>query len=320
VGYSYAELGSRKPDSGGSYAIVATSLGAPTALLTAAFQLLAYVASAAFYAWALGEYLSVIGIPLTRLTAVALLLLVTLIVALGAREAGLFTVMLATLKVTILGGVGLLALASLHPPPPKFSLDLNLLRCAALVFLGFEGFEVAVSAGGEMRNPRRDVKLAIFTSLAVVTVIYSLLAAARAAAIPEGYATRALAFIAMKVAEEMGLIAVLLGSMVSSLSAATASIYASSRLLYALARDGYAPQFFTSTWRRAPGPATVTVSALSIIAAVLGNIELLLKASSAAFILLFLLVSLSGVKALEKKWLPALSTICLMGLAALLLT
>ncbi|HDD33825.1 MAG TPA: amino acid permease, partial [Thermofilaceae archaeon] len=71
VGYSYAELGSRKPDSGGSYAIVATSLGAPTALLTAAFQLLAYVASAAFYAWALGEYLSVIGIPLTRLTAVA---------------------------------------------------------------------------------------------------------------------------------------------------------------------------------------------------------------------------------------------------------
>ncbi|RLF00999.1 MAG: hypothetical protein DRJ57_00120 [Thermoprotei archaeon] len=41
VGYSYAELGSRRPDSGGSYAVVAVSLGGIAALLTAAFQLLA---------------------------------------------------------------------------------------------------------------------------------------------------------------------------------------------------------------------------------------------------------------------------------------
>ena len=249
-----------------------------------------------------------------------LLLLVTLIVASGARETGLFTVLLAALKITVLAGIGLLALTSFHLSPPKLSLDLSLLRCAALVFLGFEGFEVAVSAGGEMRNPGKDMKLAIFTSLAVVAAIYALLAAARAAAVPEDYATRALAFIAIQVAGEAGLAAVLLESVVSSLSAATASMYATSRLLYALARDGYTPQLFKSAWRGVPGPATIVAGALSIAAALLDNVELLLRANSAAFIVLFLLVSLGGVKVLEKRWLPASSVVCLMGFAVLLLT
>lgn len=205
VGYIYAELGSRRPDSGGSYTIVAASLGTSAALLTAALQLLAYVASAGFYAWALSEYLAVTGVPSSQLTIVIPLAVVTTVVAFGARETGLLTVALAAVKVTVLAGVGLLALIIFHPSPPDLSFDVDLLRCAALVFLGFEGSEVAASAGVEMKNPRKDVKLAIFASLAVITAIYILLAAAaRAANVPKHYATRALAFVALKLAEMPG--------------------------------------------------------------------------------------------------------------------
>lgn len=104
------------------------------------------------------------------------------------------------------------------------------------------------------------------------------------------------------------------------MSAATASVYASSRPLHALARDGYAPKLLTSTQEGAPRLAAITTGALSILAATFGSIELLLRASTAAFIMLFLLASMSGVRELEKKWLPAISTACLTCLAALLLT
>ena len=45
-----------------------------------------------------------------------------------------------------------------------------------LTFIAFEGYEIIVQAGEEVKNPKKNIPRAIFTSLAIVVVLYCLVA------------------------------------------------------------------------------------------------------------------------------------------------
>lgn len=45
-----------------------------------------------------------------------------------------------------------------------------------LTFIAFEGYEIIVQTGEEVKNPKKNIPKAIFTSLALVVVLYCLVA------------------------------------------------------------------------------------------------------------------------------------------------
>ena len=52
----------------------------------------------------------------------------------------------------------------------------GVLFAMGLTFIAFEGYEIIVQAGEEVKDPRRNIPKAIFTSLLVVVPIYILIA------------------------------------------------------------------------------------------------------------------------------------------------
>ena len=52
----------------------------------------------------------------------------------------------------------------------------GVLTAMGLTFIAFEGYEIIVQAGEEVRNPKKNIPRAIFLSLAIVVPIYMLVA------------------------------------------------------------------------------------------------------------------------------------------------
>ena len=52
----------------------------------------------------------------------------------------------------------------------------GIVAAMGLTFIAFEGYEIIVQAGEEVKNPKKNIPRAIFTSLAIVVVLYCLVA------------------------------------------------------------------------------------------------------------------------------------------------
>jgi amino acid transporter len=118
-----------------------------------------------------------------------------------------------------------------------------------LTFIAFEGYEIIAQTSEEVDNPRRNVPRAVFLSLLIVVPIYLLVAFVAIGAVvpPEGmHVTEYLAQekeVALVAAAEQfvagGALVLLVGGLLSTLSALNATIYSSSRVAFAMARDAW---------------------------------------------------------------------------------
>ncbi len=315
VAYIYSKISSEYPDSGGSYSIVSLGLGRRMGVAVGFIQLFAYTVASAFYAWVFVDYLYIL-LPIPKiLSCLALLLFLTVIVASGAKEAGRFEVIITAGKVIILLFIASTAITVVGIKLPSLKINIDILKASGLIFLGFEGFEVISSASAETRNPDRDIKVSMAISIILVALIYMALAIA-ARGIGKVSEDTAVADIARSILGEKGLILVLTGSLLSTVSASNASLYVASRLLYTMARDGYLPKPLTKTWRRnSPWVSAIISGIAAVFLALSGTTITLMGLSSIAFIALFTMVSLSGLRLIRRKYIPILALIGLLTLA-----
>lgn len=314
----YSDIVSRNPSSGGTYSVVDLGLGDRFSTPTAIIQFFAYSVATAFYSWVFADYTTSVlgGDP--RLASAALIVALTAVLLLGAKESGRFTLVLSVFKVAVLLAIGLAALVILGVAPRgPLPEPLDLARAAFLVFIGFEGFEVIASASEEMHTPLRDVPLAMYGSLAVVIVVYILLSLTITSVL-HGDERVALLNLASLSLDGPGVALILAGSMASTATASISSIYVSSRLLYRLSSEGKLPRVFSRTWRRgSPYAAVIAGGAASLLLSLSGTTLTLIRWASLAFIVLFLLVSVSGYRVLEDKRVPAATAIALVLLAVI---
>src|SRR6185436_1024650 len=122
----------------------------------------------------------------------------------------------------------------------------GLVAAMGLTFIAFEGYEIIVQTGEEVKNPKKNIPRAIFISLAIVVVLYCLVAFISIGAFtPTGIQT-AWQFIGeggelgiMKVVDTFvpyGVLLVLGGGMVSTLAALNATTFSSARVAFAMGR------------------------------------------------------------------------------------
>lgn len=304
VAYSYAVLGARIISNAGPMEFVLRGFG--DNLLTGSLSFLfwlTYVVSLALFAKGFAGYF----LPLFHLTGSPL--------AMGSVEIGIIVVFLGLellgtdkvgeaefgivlIKLVILGLFIALGLGSVKAGWITPRLDAahagGIFNGIAVFFLSYMGFGLVTNAAEDMDNPQRNVPLAIYLSIAVVTVVYVLVSVVAVGNLSLGHIAQAKEFALAEAAKPFlghwGYVFVSLGALFSIASALNATLYGGANVAYALAREGELPELFErKRWLHAPEGLYIT-ALLSIMFALIFNLNGITSITSAVFMVVYLAV------------------------------
>ncbi|MEO3804129.1 amino acid permease [Nonomuraea sp. B1E8] len=327
---SYAELAGTIPVSGSSYSYAYATLGELVAWICGWCLMLEYAVSVAAVSVGWGEYLnaflrSLFGFTLpdaitrspgqdggvVNVTAILIVLLATWLLLYGASESATANAIFVLIKIAVLlffCAVAFTAFSAgnLSPLAPMGLAGIT--AAASQVFFSYIGFDAASTAGEEAKNPRRDLPLAIVLSLAIVTIIYVLVALAAVGAMPwtefDPESTEAsLAYIADLAmgATWPGLI-VSFGAVIAIASVVLTVMYGQTRILFAMSRDGLIPRVFQKVNPRHQVPVANTLIVALFISVLAGLVPLgqLAEATSIGTLFAFAIVNV-GVLVLRYR-------------------
>lgn len=323
----YAELGSAIPEAGGGYLWIKQGLPAWNGFLAGWMSWFAHAVAGSLYALGFGAYLGLVlrglglvpsWIPeayLAKALAVGVALLFIGVNFKGVSETGKVGNIVTLAKIAILGVFIVSGVAAIARNPvylEKFTPFATggvtgVLTAMGLTFIAFEGYEIIVQAGEEVRNPKKNIPRAIFLSLAIVVPIYMLVAFAAMGAVEPGtdqptwkwlaeHAELGLAEAARQFMP-FGATLLLLGGLFSTMSALNATTFSSTRVSFAMGRDRNLPDAFARIHERTQTPylALVASGALIIFMAVAIPIQDVAAAADVMFLLLFLQVNIAVI-------------------------
>jgi APA family basic amino acid/polyamine antiporter len=322
----YAELAGAVPVSGSSYSYAYATLGEGIAMVVAACLLLEYGVSAAAVAVGWSQYLNELldnlfgfTIPdnfsnapeadgIINLPAIVLVGLCTLLLIRGASESAKVNAIMVLIKIGvlvlfILVGVSGWESDNLSDFAP-FGLG-GVMTAASIIFFSYIGLDAVSTAGEEVKNPRRNLPLAILIALVVVTSLYVLVAIVAVAAQPaadfEGQEAGLAAILEDVTGASWPSTLLAAGAVISIFSVTLVVIYGQTRILFAMARDGMIPQFFHKLNPRTLTPvgSTLFVAVMVSLLAGLLPINFLAEMTSIGTLTAFLIVSI-GVMVLRR--------------------
>ena len=114
-----------------------------------------------------------------NLPAASIILLLSGVLALGAKESARLNTIIVFIKLTVIAIFIATAFTDVKPsnwqPFMPFGWD-GVVQGAALVFFAFIGFDAVSTAAEEAKNPQRDLALATIGSLGFCTIVYIIVA------------------------------------------------------------------------------------------------------------------------------------------------
>ncbi|UCH79073.1 MAG: amino acid permease, partial [Candidatus Coatesbacteria bacterium] len=299
---SYCELAAAIPIAGGGYTFVHEAIGGFTAFITGWSMVFGLVVSAALYAIGFAEHfnpLVELAIPYELSKAVAAAAIIALLALLnvkGTKEAGHTQNLFTIGKVAILAVFVILCFRFVEWE--RFEVfapfgAVGVLAATSLIYISFFGFEQISDAAEEVKNPEKNVPRAILLALTIPTIIYVLVVLVSVGIVDFevlGTAPAPLAIIASKVLGGYGLFFVLVAGVMSTISALNAAVLTTSRVTYAIARDGFMPGFLSrvNARFRTPHWAIVATAGLAGVIAVMGEVRFVAHLTN--FCLLFALI------------------------------
>ena len=310
--YSYAKLGATFPSAGGAVHFLVKSFG--DGVLAGGLNLFmwaGYIISLALYATAFGSYaatfVAAAASPvLVKSLAVAVVVLLTLVNAFGARLMGRSETVIVVVKVAILvlfAAVGLWFIRPGYLSPELWPEGKSILFGAGVLFIGYEGFGLITNAAADMRDPRRMLPRALYTSVILVIVLYLAVSLTVTGNLSdyeiEHARDYALAEAAKPFLGQFGFRLIAIAALFSTASAINATLFGSANVCYMIARDGGLPAGLARTeWRGATGGLLLTAA---LVVAVMLSFDLsgIAMMGSAAFLLLYAAVNAGHLKVLK---------------------
>ena len=326
----YAELGSAIPEAGGGYLWVREGLPRPNAFFSGWLAWLAHIIAGSLYAVGFGSFLasflqstnilttdSLFGlIPIDKLFAVMAVALFAFINIRGTSETGKIGTVVTMFQLVAIVSIIVAGLWSMANSPnwtANFSDFMpnglgGVAAAMGLTFIAFEGYEVIVQSGEEVKNPKRNIPRAIFISLALVVFMYCLVAFVSIGAIfpPDGIP--AWQFIGLngelgisKAAElfmPYGAFVVLIGGLVSTLAALNATTFSSARVAFAMGRHYNLPHKLSEIHPKFKTPIVAVLISTMMMAIIAYALPLgaIAQASAVIFLLLFTQVNAAVIK------------------------
>ena len=177
-----------------------------------------------------------------------------------------------------------------------------------LTFIAFEGYDLIATVAEEIEDPETNIPRATFISLAITVVMYLLILFVSLAAVrPPGgepawqflgeYGETAIVRAAEGFMPSFGVAVIVFGGLLSTMSALNATILASSRVAFSMARDRWlpAPVATIHPERRTPHIAIAVTGVVLVAMALTLPIEAVGSAASLIFLLTFAMVNLSVI-------------------------
>jgi len=304
VAYTYAKLGSQIISNAGPIAFILEGIG--DNLITGALSILmwlSYVVSISLFAKGFAGYL----LPLIHITLspvsigsveIVLIAFFTALNFFGSKAVGKTEFYIVLIKLSILGVfilLGFLTIKSSNIIPSFDQQHLKgTLNAAVVFFLSYMGFGLITNASEHIENPKRNVPLAIFISIAIVMFVYISVATVAVGNLPINKlitaGDNALAVAAQPFLGNFGFVLISIGALFSISSALNATIYGGANVAYSLAKDGELPQFFErKVWFKSTEGLYIT-SGLALLFAVLFNIGEIATITSAIFTIIYIFV------------------------------
>ena len=297
---TYAELGAMKPQAGGEYVYVRDAYGPLAGFLYAwTWFLIAKPASIATITTGLVRILGTFPIfaffshpflthPFTltygQLVAISAAILISWLNYIGVRKAGEFQFLLTLLKVATIVGIVVIGFSYSGGSWSNFATEfvgakggVNGFFLALVAALwAYDGWNDLNMVAGEIRNPQRNVPLALIWGVATVGLLYILVNAAVQYVLPaavvagsERPASEAVALVLGRTGA--GLVSAAMA--ISMLVTLNGTIMSGARVPYAMARDGYFFQSIADVHPRfrTPSVAIVVQCGLAIVLLLLGG-------------------------------------------------
>lgn len=334
AGYPYAKLARYYQDEGATYSFIKrTYTGMHFAASAVGWLVLfGYVSTLALYAFTFAAYFASLfpsqDLTSLRLAASASVLAVfTGLNIVSVKVTGRVEDLLVYSKLVLLLFVMAVLFRGDGAPNdlPNLGQDVSLpglLVVAAITFVAFEGFQLAIHAYEEVQDPGKNVPRAIYASIIIATLLYVLIAQGALFAIPQEQIIRdkeyALAAGAAEVIGPWGLGLVVASALLATSSAISGTLFGASRLMAVIADDGYLPRVLA---RRVHGHTPVwALAALAVMAFIVvatGGLELILEFGSLTFILVSFLVALANLRIRDKTGASLLASLAsLVGLGS----
>jgi basic amino acid/polyamine antiporter, APA family len=262
-----SEVASQFREAGGPYLYTRETLGRFWGIQIAWMTWLSRIAAASgtanLFVTYLGQVLPRATQPVFR--ALILAVLISILAGVnyvgvrsGTRMSDFFTVTkLLLLGLFILGGlVWMKGHGSAAIVPVPHAIEARDWFDAVLVLVyAYGGFEAVLFASGEMRDPRRDVPVALLVGIATVAIIYMLVQVVVSGTLPNpGASVRPLAEAAGRIFGGRAASAFALGALVSIYGYLSANMVHTPRLTFALAERGDFPQMFARIHERFQTP------------------------------------------------------------------
>lgn len=335
TGLCYAELASRFPSSAGTPHYVYEAFRSDRLSIATGWLVIATgVVSAATLVIAFEGFLSdLVTVPRTPVVVFACVALCA-VAAWGISESIAVAVTITLLEVGgllyVLSAAGSSvidapgdALQTFAPSGVDSWLGVGL--GAFVIFYAFIGFEDMVTLAEEVRDPRRNMPLAIVFALAVTALLYVSVSLVSVRALPQDVLIESNTPIAELVAHHgsSGRVTITVISMFAGVNGALVQIIMAARILYGMAQQDLAPAWMgtINPTTRTPVKATVFVGAVCVVLTLGLPLLTLAKVTSGIILLTFVLVNASLLVVKRRtgdaaearlslpQWVPAAGTI-----------
>ena len=313
VMFSYAELSTAMPRSGGSYFFVDRSMGPVVGTVGGMSEWLSLILKSSFALIGIGAFATILfpGINELHIKFIALIFGVIFVFLnlRGAKEAG---------KLQIVLVFGLLAILALyivrgftHIEPMNFKPfvtngSFSIVSTAGLVYISFAGLTKVVNVGEEIKDPGKNIPLGMFLAFSTVMFIYAFAVLVTVGIVPAKDLAGSLAPLAIgaeKIMGPVGKILLVVAALFSFATTANAGVMAASRTPVSMSRDGHLPPLF----QKINGKTGTPTSAILMTGGLMGAFILLLdirtfvKTASVVMLVLFILVSVAVLIMRESK-------------------
>ena len=335
--YSYAGLSVTYPARGGTVEFLNQVFG--EGMITGALNVLlwlSYITMLSLYAYAFGSYgasfFPAAAQPLWRhiLTSGVVVLFTVLNVA-GSRAVGRsedFIVALKLLILLVFLGAGFRTVNTGQLSLTSWSDPLQLVAGGMIIFLAYEGFELIANTAENVKNPRKTLPRAYFTSVVAVIILYVLVSIVTVGNLSFASIINAKDYALAEATRPFlgtaGFSLIAIAALLSTGSAINATLYGTARVSYVIAKEGELPaELDHMVWRR-PIEGLLITSGLTLLVANLVNLTSISVMGSAGFLLIFAAVNFANVKQASntgaRKWVSFTGGVfCLAALGILII-
>ena len=306
--FSYAELSSMYPKSGGEYVYVKEAFNEKIGAIIGIIISINGMVSGATVSIAFAGYFSELLDVNMRIASVGIIGLVWLVNVTGIRQSSVVNIIFTLIEMSGLALVIYVALPYFGEadyfelPPEGFN---HVLLASALSFFAYIGFEEIVKLAEETKKPESTISKALFVSSAIVSVVYVTIAMLAVSAIPWEELKESkhpLSDIVDKKFGETGATIIAVIALFSTTNTILSNMLGSSRVMLNMSKEQkwLGKLAYVSPKRKTPVFALIAVAVVMVSFALIGSLETVAFIANLFIFVTFMSVNVSAI-VLRKK-------------------